>query len=299
MSRMGKRMATDFVSKIVRSRWESIADKKLAIKTALQLLSGRGSFSASWEWIARQQRSVAPGYWSGARLFASFRPDADIDFGVYPEFHELLEKWVDGNQNNNSLDIGRLYAIIMNVRQVMQEGVSGDLAELGVYKGNSAAVLAHYARQFDRRLYLFDTFEGFASEDLIGLDSSREKIFSDTSLAAVQRLVGPRSVDYRVGRFPDTLDATISSKTFSVVHLDCDLYTPMKAALDFFVPRMSPGGLIIMHDYAGVYWDGIKRAVDECIPRFGCHIVIVPDKSGTALCRIGSVGQTRGPSANE
>jgi len=79
----------------------------------------------------------------GLGLYVSCRPDSDFALRQHPEFGELLRKWVLHNAANNSGDIGRLDALMLNVKQVLGEGVPGDMAELGVYRGNSAAVLAH------------------------------------------------------------------------------------------------------------------------------------------------------------
>ena len=60
----------------------------------------------------------------------------------------------------------------MNIKQVLDDRIAGDMAELGVYKGNSAALLAYYARMYHRVVLLFDTFEGFDRRDLVGVDES-------------------------------------------------------------------------------------------------------------------------------
>jgi hypothetical protein len=69
------------------------------------------------------------------------------------------------------------------------------------------------------------------------------------------------------------------------VHIDCDLYEPAKAAIEFFYPRLSPGGLLIFHDYANPSWDGIRRSVDEFFSGGAERPVIFGDKSGTAMIR--------------
>ena len=94
-------------------------------------------------------------------------------------------------------------ALILNIKQVLDEGIAGDLAELGVFRGNSAAVLAHYARKSGKNASLFDTFEGFDSRDLVGVDESRRVTFADTSLDEVRNLVGDEAVRFVLGRFPD------------------------------------------------------------------------------------------------
>ncbi len=62
------------------------------------------------------------------------------------------------------------------------------------------------------------------------------------------------------GLFPDSAGAS-SDCRFSFVHLDVDLYESTRAALEFFYPRMNPGGMILSHDY--VIADGVRNAFDE------------------------------------
>ena len=81
------------------------------------------------------------------------------------------------------------------------------------------------------------------------------------------------------------MTADIAQRQYAVVHLDCDLYAPIKAGLEFFYDRVSPGGILIVHDYANPCWDGPKRAVDEFMPRIAENLVLIPDKSGTAIIR--------------
>jgi len=180
---------------------------------------------------------------------------------------------------------GRLTVFLAPDGNLGKTTTLGDFAELGVYRGNSAAVLAHYARTYGRQLYLFDTFEGFDSRDLTGGDHGRDLDFVDTSLDLAQHTVGVDSVRWIKGYFPASIPSDVVDTRFSVVHLDCDLYEPMKAGLEFFYPRLSPGGLLIIHDYANPYWEGIKQAVDELASEIPEGLVVLPDKSGTAMVR--------------
>lgn len=63
------------------------------------------------------------------------------------------------------------------------------------------------------------------------------------------------------------------------------LYAPTKAALEFFYPRMSAGGVLFVHDYASGIWPGVTHAVDELRAATGESLVLLPDKSGTAIIR--------------
>jgi Macrocin-O-methyltransferase (TylF) len=222
---------------------------------------------------------------SDSRLYIAYRPDSDVDFGAHAELQTLSDKWVWNNLTNNAGDLPRLYALSMNIKQVLAEGVTGDFAELGVYRGNSAAVLAYYARQHGRSVFLFDTFEGFEGRDLTGIDARKPHQFAETSLDLVRQNVGDDSVFYIKGYFPASITNAASDRRYAVVHLDCDLYEPMKAGLEFFYPRLSHGGLLIMHDYSSLFWDGAKKAIDEYMPRTTANLILIPDKSGTAMIR--------------
>ncbi len=232
---------------------------------------------------------------SRERLYVAYRPDSDITHFVYPEIRHLSETWTKGNEVNNAGDLPQpLRGLVLNIRQVMEDGVPGDMAELGVFRGNSAAVLAHYARLHDRRVFLFDTFEGFDKRDLVGEDKSKPMEFADTSLNLVRQLVGDESVQYVRGRFPESVPAELNERRLCIAHIDCDLYEPAKAGLEFFYPRLVPGGLLILHDYANPYWEGIKRAVDEFCRGIPERLVVLADKSGTAMIR--KLAETSGES---
>ena len=51
--------------------------------------------------------------------------------------------------------------------------------------------------------------------------------------------------------------------SFSLVHIDVDLYEPTLASLEFFYPRLSKGGVIICDDYNVSAYPGSKKAWDE------------------------------------
>ena len=179
------------------------------------------------------------------RMYLAYRPDSDVFFKHHPEIAQLSEKWVTANIMNNAGDLSRLYALVLNIKQVIGDNVIGDMAELGVYRGNSAACLAHYARVYGRTVFLFDTFEGFDSRDLVGVDEPKTIEFADTSLDQVRDLVGDKDVRFVQGRFPQSIPAELYASRFCLVHIDCDLYEPAKAGLEFFYPRLSPGGLVM------------------------------------------------------
>jgi hypothetical protein len=225
--------------------------------------------------------SWAPG--GLAPRFVAYYPDS---IGSFSRRAKLYRSWIRGNRRNNNGDAARFVALMLNLRQLEDEGISGEFAELGVWKGNSAAILAYYASRLGKRLFLFDTFSGFDNRDLIGIDHVKKVEFADTSIEYVKDTVGHDSITtYVKGFFPASITEEVAVQTFSLVHIDCDLYEPMLAALDFFYSRMPKGGMLIMHDYSSGVWEGAKRAVDEFCRSNGEFVSLWPDKSGTAMIR--------------
>ncbi len=218
-------------------------------------------------------------------ILLAHRPDFDLVFHLFPEFERYREKWTHNNSFNNLGDLTRLYYLFLNVRQLIEENVTGDFVELGVYKGNSAAVLADLARSSGRRVVLFDTFTGFDERDTRREGIKPIEAFDDTSLHEVRRLVGEEGVTFVPGFFPESLAQAPPIERVALLHVDCDLHDPAKAALEAFYPRLTPGAFVILHDYASGFWPGIKKAVDTFLRDHPERLILMPDKSSSALFR--------------
>jgi hypothetical protein len=223
---------------------------------------------------------------SGA-TFRGYLPDSYFVFGAHPEFDSLLKKFTANNKLNNGGDIVRLWAFILNCKQIIAENIEGDFAELGVWRGNTAAVLAHYAASANKKLFLFDTFEGFKNEDLTGIDAKQTIAFDNTSVQMVKDTIGHNDsvCIYVKGFFPGTLTAEHHARQYAIVSLDCDLYAPTKAGLDFFYSKMPRGGMFFLHDYSSLFWAGSKLAIDEFCKEKDEYVILMPDKSGSAFIR--------------
>ena len=219
-------------------------------------------------------------------LQLTHKPDAYVA-RAHPEFDSLFARFTANNRFNNAGDATRLWMFILNIKQVLSDGIAGDFAEVGVWRGNTASVLAHFAAVADRCVDLFDTYAGFDGRDLQGVDSTKQRGFAETSVSMVKNVIGPNSriCDFVQGYFPDSVRPEHGSKQYAVVSLDCDLYNPTKAGLEFFYPRMPRGGLFLLHDYSSGAWEGSKRAIDEFCNDTQEFLTLMPDKSGSALIR--------------
>jgi hypothetical protein len=149
------------------------------------------------------------------------------------------------------------YHISMVVRCTQK--VPGDIAEVGVYKGGSAKIIC--AAKGDKHLHLFDTFEGLPKVDEVDLVwPFYEGKFASSYEGVRDYLDGEPYVSFYKGIFPAT-SGPVKDRSFSLVNLDVDTYESTKYCLEFFYSRMSPGGIIISHDYLTA--PGVQKAFDE------------------------------------
>lgn len=228
------------------------------------------------------------------RMYRSYIPDKysdNIDIyknNFYPFFDsEDINNWTKENFNNNSGDLSRFYFLNLVIDQLIYENIEGDVAEFGVYKGNSAFLLAKLARKTNRIAYLFDSYEGFNKNDVTGLDSKINSLeFKDTSLNYVKNFIGSENVVFVKGYFPDSLNQINLNQTkFCLVHIDCDLEKSFTSSLNYFYPKLAQGGFLIMHDYSSLYWQGARNAIDTFFENKPEKLIPIPDKSGTAVIR--------------
>ena len=172
--------------------------------------------------------------------------------------------------------------------QIHEEGIPGDVAELGVFRGDFAALMN--AAFPDRMLHLFDTFEGFSEQDValekeLALSRAKAGDFADTSVALVREtLPYPAQAKFYKGYFPGTF-GSCEDKTFAFVSIDADLYAPTAAALPLFWDRLSTGGVLLVHDVNSTQFTGAGKAVREFCKERGIFPMPVCDLHGSVVLR--------------
>lgn len=186
--------------------------------------------------------------------------------------------------DSNYFDYIRLSTLELISFEIVKKDLKGNVAELGVYKGK----FARYLNQFfpDRKLYLFDTFEGFDKRDTAGERSknysSGMQDFSDTSVSSVlKQMPFPDHCIPVKGFFPESAKGIEDS--FVLVSLDADLYDPIYAGLHFFFPRLVKGGYILIHDFNNDNYRGARKAVEQFCSEQGLNFVPLPDSGGSAI----------------
>jgi O-methyltransferase len=158
------------------------------------------------------------------------------------------------------------------VRDVITNGVPGDLIETGVWRGGACifmrAMLAAYGER-DRTVWVADSFQGLPKPTEGREEDTEDALWSVPFLAVPQQKVAANFARYGLldeqvrflpGWFSDTLP-TAPIETIAVMRLDGDMYDSTMVALRSLYPKLSVGGYVIVDDYHAIR--GCKQAVDD------------------------------------
>ncbi len=148
------------------------------------------------------------------------------------------------------------------------EAVPGDTVECGVLKGAGSFLILSASESTDKVHHIFDSFCGLS--DPVELDKPQEERViewekGDLAINMNQvknNLAQFSNVKYYRGWIPDRF-ADVAGLQFSFVHIDVDLYQPTLDCLEYFYPRLSPGGMLVCDDYGSEQCPGAYRALNE------------------------------------
>ncbi len=148
--------------------------------------------------------------------------------------------------------------------------VSGDFVELGCYKGDTSLLLAEILKGTDKKLYIYDSFEGLpekTTED----ESAAGENFQGGELYVTKREVKERFLRANLpvpvikkAWFNELSDADLPEK-IAFAFLDGDFYESIRDSLRLIEDKMAENSAIIVHDYTNPALPGVARAVDEWI----------------------------------
>lgn len=165
--------------------------------------------------------------------------------------------------------------------------VKGSIVECGVYQGAGVMAWAKISEtlepyNFLRKVYGFDTFEGFpsvSSADLTGsgavaeigrlrpeYDAFEELTECISALEETRLLKHQEKVILIKGDAMRTIPEFIKSNQhvlISLLYLDFDLYEPTLLALKEFLPRMPKGAVVAFDELNDPKWPGETRALLE------------------------------------
>ena len=180
------------------------------------------------------------------------------------------------------LHTAKLAGLCSTLHRLRTQGIAGDLIEAGCALGGSSIVIATL-RPPGTALRIFDVFgmippptaedppdvieryrtivagqsRGIGGDTYYGYIADLEDVVTrnlDRHVPAKQRA----GITLVKGLLQDTLavDAPVA-----FAHIDVDWYEPVRVSLERIVPRLVPGGSVVLDDYFD--WGGCRKAADE------------------------------------
>jgi hypothetical protein len=173
--------------------------------------------------------------------------------------------------------------------------VAGDFVECGVNRGFlSSAIMQHLDwDSLGRTFWLLDTFAGL-DERLVtereraagALERNREELSSGFYVSGAQPVIDNfsqwKQARIVVGAIPGTL-SQVDARSVAYLHLDLNHAAPEVAAIEHFWPRLSPGAVVLLDDYAYLGFESQKAAMDGFARSHGVAILSLPTGQGLLL----------------
>lgn len=145
-----------------------------------------------------------------------------------------------------------------------------NIAEVGVYKGVLSFMMSETLMKFDYdniSMDLFDSFEGLSErtdEDKVNDITSTVGVMKGGIEEVSQNLKDFDFIKYYKGWIPECFKyEEIENKKYNFVSIDVDLYQPIIDSLDYFYPKLTSPGVIVIDDYKTAKWPGVEKAVAE------------------------------------
>jgi len=203
---------------------------------------------------------------------------------------ENFPKYVRKQNLTRFLSLYEIFKKVLNIK--------GSIIECGVNHGFGVMSWAKFSAILEptnltRRIYGFDTFEGFpsVSEKDRSKNSNHVKT-GDLAADSFEEITGLSEI-YDSTRYLGHIkkvklikgDAAITIPEFvdshphllvSLLYLDFDLYSPTKKALEYFVPLMPKGSVIAFDELDNPLWPGETQAMNKFFKDKKLKIELLP-----------------------
>jgi len=178
----------------------------------------------------------------------------------------------------------RLHIILWAAQQALHH--EGDFVECGVNTGIFSLAICQYLNfsALPRKFYLFDTYEGIPESQMSSTEREKRNkenaAFYEDCWAIAQRNFAPwPNAQLVKGLVPDSL-ATVPVEKVAYLSIDMNIAKPERDALEYFWPRLSSGGVVILDDYGWENYREQKSTLDEFAKAQNVTICCLPTGQG-------------------
>ena len=179
---------------------------------------------------------------------------------------------------NDQVSVKETEFIVKTARECLE--VCGAFVAFGCYKGDTSLALAELLKNVDKRLWIYDSFEGLPEKTLYD-ESVLGEDFKPGELMVTKREVKDRFLRsglkvpvIKKGWFAD-FSLEDLPEAISFAFLDGDFYESIRDSLKLIDGKMRKGAVLIIHDYNNPALPGVRKAVDEWTLLHPCKVQVV------------------------
>ena len=217
----------------------------------------------------------------------------NASFRHNPRFHSAYTRGLEASLGIDPHFEWRVHIALWSAARALS--VPGDFVECGVNAGFISSAIMNYL-DWDskhRKFYLVDTFTGPMTEQFSAdeIASGRLKI-TQSAMAAGAYVTDVERVRSNFsewkdavvvqGAIPEVL-ASLTIPQVAFLHIDMNCAAPELAALEFFWPRLSQGGVVLLDDYGHSGYESQSKALDVLINRLKAEVLVLPTGQGLVV----------------
>lgn len=177
-----------------------------------------------------------------------------------PRFIELNYQYDQIHGIKTDIDsalVARLYILRQLAKH--QQNKNLNFAEAGVFAGMSMHFVAEFC---NARFIGIDSFEGVSDPGTYDTDYFKTVKLDIPIDYAKRTTKNIKNIELYKGWIPDIFNQ-IEDLEYCYVNIDVDLYEPTKNSIEYFWPKIVPGGVLICDDYGSYKTIGARKAMND------------------------------------
>lgn len=190
-----------------------------------------------------------------------------------------IRAWIlDDFAEEQTISADRLTAITPRIKSLVESGTEGSFVELGCHRGAMTLwvrSVLDVLGETEREIHIYDSFQGLPAPDECDTDYAAEGdlVTSEEVVLNAHAHWGKKPPVVHAGWFDNTLPKELP-EAVAFGYLDGDFYSSIMTSLTYCIPRMAPGGVLVIDDYADLEahpgaWNGLPGVKLACDEYFG------------------------------
>ncbi len=207
-----------------------------------------------------------------------------------PGFQAAYQRGVQASRGVDPKIEWRVHVALWAARSAVH--AQGDFVECGVNAGFMSSAIMHRLewQRIEKAFFLIDTFSGpvlsqYSDEEVergqmkVAEDAMAKRAYVMDPDLARANFVEWRNVEIVQGVVPDVLEQ-LKVDRVAFLHLDMNCAHPERAAFEYFWEKLSPGGVVLLDDYAAYGYDALAKAIDEAARAREAEVLSLPTGQG-------------------